>query len=386
MRGLAQRKFARTPLDWPLIIFFGVTLISTLIAVSNKSLEGVEARRWIRIIAYYLTFFMVTNMIRNQRQLDFLLNGIFLMATIVAVVMIVQFLLGSSVQILPGRVESLWTQGTTFEDVTRVLPPGISIVIVSFISLVCILVLTKSKPVKLLQFIQCSLLGTAFLLTFLRSYWAAIIMVFFLMMLLIKRKYRLRIIKWALIALYLLTIILLVVFINPDSRMAKLISASMDRLSTLAKLETFQGQDSSLSWRLLENDYAFSTIASHPWLGIGMSARYRPFEPLLDSDTSGYDFRRHIHNGYLWILMDTGLIGFLAFMWLSITFVRRGLRNWRSIANDRMRGIALGFTLVYIAVLIAAIANSTFTQWSWTPVIGIIMGVNEVIFKENGNG
>ncbi len=42
----------------------------------------------------------------------------------------------------------------------------------------------------------------------------------------------------------------------------------------------------------------------------------------------------------------------------------------------------LGFTLVYLAVLIAAVANSTFMQWRWTPVIGIIMGINEVILMK----
>jgi hypothetical protein len=47
-----------------------------------------------------------------------------------------------------------------------------------------------------------------------------------------------------------------------------------------------------------------------------------------------------------------------------------------------MRGVVLGFTLVYLAVLIAAVVNSTFTRWYWTPVIGIIMGINEVILRK----
>jgi hypothetical protein len=270
LRSLIQRRYVRTPLDWPLIVFFSITLLSTFLAVANGSLDGVEARRWIRIITYYLTFFVVTNMVGNRRQLDFLVNGIFLLATIVAAVMIMQFALGSSVQILPGRVESLWTQGTTFEDITRVLPPGISIVIVSFITLICILTLTKSESKRLPGFIQCGLLGSALLLTFLRSYWAAIIAVFALMLILIRKRDRLRIAKWCLVILYLATIILLVVFINPDSRMAKLVDASANRLNTLTNAGTFEGQDSSLNWRLIENKYAYSSIMSHPWLGIGM--------------------------------------------------------------------------------------------------------------------
>jgi hypothetical protein len=49
-----------------------------------------------------------------------------------------------------------------------------------------------------------------------------------------------------------------------------------------------------------------------------------------------------------------------------------------------MRAVMLGFSLVYLAVLIAAVANSTFMQWRWTPVIGIIMGINEVILRKDG--
>jgi hypothetical protein len=49
-----------------------------------------------------------------------------------------------------------------------------------------------------------------------------------------------------------------------------------------------------------------------------------------------------------------------------------------------LRGVVLGFTLVYLAILIAATVNSTFVQWRWTPVIGIIMGINEVILLKFG--
>ena len=44
----------------------------------------------------------------------------------------------------------------------------------------------------------------------------------------------------------------------------------------------------------------------------------------------------------------------------------------------------LGFTLVYLAVLIAAVVNSPFMEWRWTPVIGIMMGINEVILSRFG--
>jgi O-antigen ligase len=378
-------KIVRTPLDRPLLIFCGLTLLSTLIAIHQSSVDVVDARRAIRVLSYYLTFFIVTNLVRKRRQLNFLLNGLFLLSTIVAAAMVVQFFLGRTVQLLPGRVESLWTQGVVYEDVTRILPPGWSIILVSFVAIFCILVLEKSQLRRLLKFCQCGILGIALLFTFLRSYWAALIIVFMLLGSLLRGADRRRLIRWGLVVIFSAAIVLLGAFSDPDSRAARLISASIDRLTTLVRSKMSQGLDSSLNWRMIENRYAFSTIAAHPLIGLGMGARYRPWDPRIDQrgpGISSYDFRKHIHNGHLWILLQSGLLGYLSFMWLSLAFLIRGSRYWRSIADDRMRGVVLGFALVYLAVLIAAVANSTFVQWRWTPVIGIIMGINEVILMK----
>ena len=109
-----------------------------------------------------------------------------------------------------------------------------------------------------------------------------------------------------------------------------------------------------------------------------MDAVYRPFDNRLDSrSTILTDF---IHNGHLKIMLNSGLIGYFSLMLLSFVFLMRGLKDWRNITDGRYRGIVLGFTLAYTAIMIAAIVNSTFTQWRWTPVIGIMMGINEIIF------
>jgi O-antigen ligase len=93
-----------------------------------------------------------------------------------------------------------------------------------------------------------------------------------------------------------------------------------------------------------------------------------------------------IHNSHLGILLHSGLLGYLGFTWLSLAFLLRGFRNWRKIPNARMRAVVLGFTLVYLAVLIAAGANSVFAHWSWVPVLGIMMGMNEVILQQGRAG
>jgi hypothetical protein len=375
-------KIVRTTLDKPLLIFYSLTLLSTSVALFQSQLEIEPARRGIRVLSYYLTFFIVTNLVRNRSQLNFLLKGFFLLASIVAAAMVAQFLLGDSIKLLPGRVEALNTQGTKYEEITRILPPGWSIILVSFVTILCILVLEKFRPSGLIKFLQCGLLGSAILVTFLRSYWAVLIGVFIFLGYLFKGVERQRYIGWGLLVISLVTMILIIVFIDPGSLSARLVNASFDRLGTLGNSGTFQGQDGSLNWRMIENGYALNTIVANPWIGLGVGFTYRPWDPRLDwLDARGfsYDFRKHIHNGHFWILLQSGLLGYLCFMWLSLAFLLRGFRFWRSVTNSQLKGVVLGFTLVYLALLIAAVVNSTFMQWPWTPVIGIMMGINEII-------
>jgi len=195
----------------------------------------------------------------------------------------------------------------------------------------------------------------------------------------LKGRDRRKLITWGITGLFIFTVLLILISIIPDSGVAGLAGATRYRLSTAFKIDTYLGKDGSFAFRQIENQYALRQILAHPLQGLGMSARYRPFDWRLD--TGGADLRWLIHNGHFRILLDSGVLGYLAFWGLSLTFLVRGLRYWHIAPDKQLGGIVLGFTLVYLAVLIAAIANGTFTNWSWTPVLGIIMGVNEVVFR-----
>ncbi len=372
-------RIIRTPLDWPILLFYGMMILSTSIAVFQSSMQIEPARREIRIVTYYLTFFIVTNLIRERRQLNLLLNGFFLLAAVVAAAIIVQFALGTSMQILPGRVENLGTMGAVYSDVTRILPPGWSIILVSFVTTVCILSLEKLKPAGLLKYLLFGLFGFALLVTFLRSYWAALIIALGLLAFILRENDRQRFIVLGIVTISTVAMLVLLAFIARNSKAQSLVNASIDRLGTLFNGGTYQGQDNSINTRMIENTYAISAFVSHPWVGIGMGAVYRPLDWRLDSPSSS--LQTLIENGHLELLTDTGVLGYLTFLSLSFIFLYRGLRNWRGIADPWLKGIVLGFSLVYLIVLIAAVTNSSFTQWRWTPVLGVIMGVNEVILR-----
>ena len=333
-------------------------------------------------MSYYLTFFLITNFIRQEKQLLDFINGFFLLGTIVALAMTVQFLIGSSIKILPGRVQDLSAEGTNLVNILRIAPPGLSVILVSFFALICIAIIRRTSAAFFpFELFQICAMGLSILLTFLRSIWASVLLTFPFLFFQVRRKERQKMIQWGIAFLFILLIVLLAIYINPDSRVARLVSATADRFATLINRGTFQGQDNSFEWRMLENKYAFASIKKHPLIGIGLGAKYRPYDWRLTVYGDPYDYRIHIHNGYLWILLDMGITGFITFMWLSFIFLKRGFNHWHNSSTDKLKGVMLGFTLVFLAVLISSVANSTFIQVRWTPILGIIMGVNEVIIR-----
>jgi len=60
----------------------------------------------------------------------------------------------------------------------------------------------------------------------------------------------------------------------------------------------------------------------------------------------------------------------------------RGFKLWRRIPNPKLQAILLGFTLAYLGMLIGSIVNPIIMKGNWTPVIGFIIGINEVILTK----
>lgn len=385
VRVLADREFrlAPTPLNRPLVIFFAVTLFSTVVGIMRSSLEVSAALRTTRVFSYYLTFFIVTNLVRTRRQLAWLLNGFVSIATVVALAMVLQYVIGESVTIVPGRVETLQTQGAMVDGVTRILPPGISIVLVAFLTILAQVAVGRSRKSDMWRLLLCGALALALMVTFLRSYWATLLAVIVLLVALVRGSQRRKLARRLGAGVVALCLLLAFAAQDPGSGASRFLRASWDRLSTLGRSDTFVGYDDTAEFRRIEAEYAFADIAAHPIIGLGMGAKYRPWDARLDYTKDGvvHDLSWMIHNGHLWILVQSGLLGYASFLWLSIAFLWRGFRYWRGVPDERLRGVVLGFALAFLAVFLAAVANSSFMAWYWTPVLGIMMGVNEVILR-----
>jgi hypothetical protein len=387
VRSLADPSFKilHTPIDLPLLIFYGMALLSTIFEIAWLPGEFNNGIRGIRPFTYYLTFFVVTNLVREDRQLRVLIRGLFLLAAVVALTMLAQFVLGDSVSILPGRVETLMTQDSSYQGITRVLPPGQSLILVAFITSAVVLVMNRVKTASAWTLLLCGVSGTAVILTFNRSFWAGTMLALCALAWLVRGRNRLRLVGWGLMAAVLLTAAVVPALMDSGSMAAKMLNASVERLSSIGGVDRVLA-DSSLRWRDAEYEYALPQLPSNLVVGLGMGAKYRPWDPRMDgrdlNDPSIDYSRGYIHNGHLWIWLKAGLLGYLSLLWLSWLFLSRGLKCWKRVTDPWRRSIVLGFTLAYLGVLAGSWVNPVFAQWFWAPVIGLMMGVNEVILTK----
>jgi putative inorganic carbon (HCO3(-)) transporter len=372
-------KIVRTPLDLPLLSFYGIALFSTIFEKLNGNLSWDRqlALQGTRIITYYLTFFIVTNFIRKKGQLRFLVTGILILGSIVAFAMVVQYIAGDKIHLFPGRVETVQTGNITYTGVTRVLPPGQSLVFLSFITLLSLLAINKTQTRTIITYLLTMLAGIGVLLTFNRNFWVGIGIALLCMLTLIKLSDIRKLIMWAMIAIALTGIIIPFGQAIVNSQANNPVDAIIGRLSTLVNINTLS--EGSLTYRYIENNYALQQIITHPILGLGLGVFYRPYDPRLDFGSQ--ILTNYIHSGQLGLILDTGILGYICFLWLSGLFILRGLKFWKTIQESEERAIFLAMTLSYIGIFAAAIVSPIFQQWYWTPVLGIMMGINEVIFS-----
>ena len=368
-RGVAKTgfTFVHTALDLPLLVFYITAILSTAIAIYifhtvtlNQSLGEV------RDVSFYLTFFVVTNMIRDERRLRRLWNGIILITVIVALAMIAQYILGDSVPILPGRVETLGTGAAISYGVTRVLPPGQSLVLVVFITQLVSLIINRSQANLTGKLIQVFVLGFAVLLTFNRSFWVATGLALLVVVVLISVREKVRFLRMAFLVISFGAIVLVPVSILMKDQAAELFSGAVNRLATIFNPNTLN--ESSIVYRDIEDAYALPEIVSHPLIGMGLGSYYRPFDSRIDfTRYPSWDRKAYIHNGHLWVLLKTGLIGYISLMWLFYRFISRGFLNWRYITTPLYQGIMLSFVATLIGVLIATIVNPILFSLYWAP-------------------
>lgn len=373
-------SLAKSPLNLPLLLFFGVSMVSAAISVIGSGSDFQDVARVFRMVCYYLLFFVITNLVTEQARVRLLIKGLFAIALVTGAAMVVQAGLGDSVVLMPGRIENAASMGQIFGTL-RILPPGQTLLFVAFISAICLLVFMRDRPVLFSgPLLMLPILGAGILLTYNRSYWVAAIIGVLILLLITATDNKLRLVTLlAVVCISGGTIIAM--YGDSGGKLGTMVDAVSHRFSSL-----FAGKELSRSNpiddRRTENQYAIAQFTSHPLVGIGLGADYRP-EIYGEGDKLTY----YVHNAYLWLLTDMGIIGFLCFSWLYACFIARAAMHWKRIQDDFMKAAVVGCMISGTVMLFMALFIPLFMEWFSIVVIACMMGLTEsLIIGEKAAG
>lgn len=378
-------KIVATPLNVPLLAFLTIAFFSGLLGFLRSEIALwsfiLEFRNW----AYYCTFFIVVNFIRQAHQLRLLLKLMLLLALVIGALMVAQYALGNSVVLIQtGRVENLITQDTTYDAVTRILPPGQSTVFVAFLIITVILVMHPFTRSTLFWLMAWFLTAGGVIVTFNRNFWVSGLLIIALTGVLTFRRDPPSFSRVLVITIIGLGALISVPILMPGSAAAGLIQASVERIASISSADKVEN-DESLRWRDTEYEYAVPVFLNNPILGIGPGAAYRPRDTRLDVDYRA-DGTKYMHNSHLWVLVKSGVLGYGCLMFTIALSVWRGYRFWWRIPDRTLRSLVLAIALTLICVPIMAIVNPVLMQTYWIPILGIMMGLNEVVYRFHGIG
>jgi O-antigen ligase len=375
-------KTLHSPLTLPILLFIGIALFSTILGILQSYLTLNQVLGATRTIINYLTFFIVLYLCREKNQLKLIFNGIILAATLVSAIMIIQFIAGPSLRLLAGRIEVLNTEGIVNPSATRIIPPGYPLISVALISLTVSFLLEGYRKIPIVKLLQWFLIGIGVLITYKRHIWGIVALSILIMFFFIPWQKRMKVIFLSQILILMIVIVsFLFIQIEPTSRPAILVDSFLVRVSSIFQSNTYE-DNSSLRRRDFEYQYAIPQIVAHPLLGLGLGAMYRPYVPYRDNEN--FDGRTFTHNGHIGLMLKTGLLGYLCYIWFALVFLYRGFKNWRSISNPLLQKIVIGFTLSFLGLLLGSFIEPMVIEWDCTALIGIMMGMSEVILLYYG--
>jgi O-antigen ligase len=377
LRAMSQPGFRLygSPLAIPLLLFFLALVISVGNAVVFQGVGANDALRLARFVTYWLIFFPVIELVRDEKTLRNLIKGLWILAAILFVGTLFPNVL-DSVHLLPVRttgISEIVTETAQNENI-RLYTYGERMFFVLIPTAAALIALSKRR-----QF-WTGLMLAALLFwlfrSFQRNYLLAILLSLGLLIMVIRPPDALRFGRRVLpMLLLVVALIFVVLMVQPGQ-----IRVELDAWS--ARLESMVGGtgqvDPNLEYRLVENRYAIQQIEAHPIFGIGLRNNYRP---LMMYETPSTGLTWFMHNAYLWIWLMMGLVGLVPFLILCAMYVIRTFRHYRDIHDDELRAIYLGFGVAFVGTLVSNTVAPNFIQhWSLL-IYPTMMGINEVIYR-----
>jgi len=346
-------NFIRSPLDFPILSFIAICILSLI--WSNSPM--VSLKELPLFLAGPLLYFIITNNINNEQQINRILDVILIIGGLFGIYGILQY---------QGIDFSFWTGNIGRQNVFGLFGNVnyfAEYLIIPLTIAVPLFFVSRNKIKKLLLLIGILVMGGSLILTFTRGsylgFGTSLIFMFFLFIsssgkTFIKENKKFLIV----IFLAIILIISLIVIPNPLNKPGTVISKIKSRTSVTQLI-----QGSSIKRRIATWKFTVLMIKDHPLLGSGIGTykyntlKYQAifFDQGENRSLYPYGFADKAHNEYLQLWAEIGIIGLLIFIWIIICYFNYGIKILNKIKNHYKQAILIGLMGSIVAVLVDGI-------------------------------
>jgi len=315
----------KTPLNRPILAYVAATAIATLIGYLTGTVAGVGGFFYVlKYVEYFVVYYMVVNNLVDRRQAWRFVTAAFVTAVIVSLIGMTQIPSGQRVS---APFEGRDGEPNTFGGYLLLL-----MMVAGGIALETLRLRTRAIYLGLL-----GLMSIPFMFTLSRTSYVGLFPAAAVMAVLSSRR---RVMIGTLLALLVASP--LVLMLLPDT-VAKRVRYTFEpeRGQPTVRVGAV-GLDPSTSARLISVKQAFDGWTHRPIFGYGVT---------------GFAF---MDQQFARTLVETGLVGFAAFLVLIWALLKAGVASFRALEVPEDRGLALGFVAGTVGLLGHAIGANTF--------------------------
>ena len=315
----------KTPLNRPILAYVAATAIATLIGYLTGTVAGVGGFFYVlKYVEYFVVYYMVVNNLVDRRQAWRFVTAAFVTAVIVSLIGMTQIPSGQRVS---APFEGRDGEPNTFGGYLLLL-----MMVAGGIALETLRLRTRAIYLGLL-----GLMSIPFMFTLSRTSYVGLLPAAAVMAVLSSRR---RVMIGALLALLVASPLVLVLL--PDT-VAKRVRYTFEpeRGQPTVRVGAV-GLDPSTSARLISVKQAIDGWTRRPIFGYGVT---------------GFAF---MDQQFARTLVETGLVGFAAFLVLIWALLKAGVASFRALEVPEDRGLALGFVAGTVGLLGHAIGANTF--------------------------
>ena len=346
-------KLRPSSFNFPIISFIAICILSILWSDSPM----VSLKELPLFLAGPLLYFITINNIYHKSQVEHLINAILIIGTLLGIYGILQY---------QGIDFSFWLKNIGRQRVFGFFGNVnyfAEYLIIPLSIAVSLFLVSQNRIIKILFLIEVLAMGGCLISTFTRGSYlgsgVSLIFMFFLF-LFSRGKSFIKDNKKYFIVIILVIIVIVSLFIipNPLNKSGTVISKIKDRTSA-----TQLTQGYSIKRRIAIWKFTALMIKDHPLLGSGLGTfkyntlRYqaRFFDQGQNRSLYPYGIADKVHNEYLQLWAELGIIGLLIFIWLIIFYFSYGIKILKKTKDRYKQGILIGLMGAVVAVLIDAI-------------------------------